>query len=209
MAQRAEDEYKKERTRDECIHQKLQASHSITQHQRNLLNLFKMFKTLAASLVLLAGSAMAMTPNPQTQSLKPRSDYCGTDRKYSLKNHVKKILTRPAEYNIDWYCVNSDTSCCVGSVQGVCMPTGYSCCDTGFYCEPDEQCYLVGNVQYCIKDGNKAEATRTAESHSVGETEGSKSKDDDDDDEDNSAVASTSNRVLLLLPLLGAVAAWL
>ncbi|UPK94115.1 hypothetical protein LCI18_005050 [Fusarium solani-melongenae] len=148
-----------------------------------------MSKTLAASLVLLAGSAMAMTPNPQTQSLKPR------------------------KYNIDWYCVNSDTSCCVGSVQGVCMPTGYSCCDTGFYCEPDEQCYLVGNVQYCIKDGNKAEATRTAESHSVGETEASKSKNkdssDDDDDEDNSAVASTSNRVLLLLPLLGAVAAWL
>ncbi|KAI8658449.1 hypothetical protein NCS55_01121300 [Fusarium keratoplasticum] len=160
-----------------------------------------MSKTLAASLVLLAGSAMAMTPNPQTQSLKPRSDYCGTD-----------------QYNIDWYCVNSDTSCCVGSVQGVCMPTGYSCCDTGFYCEPDEQCYLVGNVQYCIKDGNKAEATRTAESHSVGETEASKGKkkgssddddDDDDDDEENSAMASTSNRVLLLLPLLGAVAAWL
>ena len=178
-----------------------------------------MSKTLAASLVLLAGSAMAMTPNPQTQSLKPRSDYCGTDRKYSfLKIHAEKILTRPAEYNIDWYCVNSDTSCCVGSVQGVCMPTGYSCCDTGFYCEPDEQCYLVGNVQYCIKDGNKAEATRTAESHSVGETEASKGKkkgssddddDDDDDDEENSAMASTSNRVLLLLPLLGAVAAWL
>ncbi|RSL93889.1 hypothetical protein CDV31_014526 [Fusarium ambrosium] len=161
-----------------------------------------MFKTLAASLVLLAGSAMAMTPNPQTQSLKARSDYCGTD-----------------QYNIDWYCINDDTTCCVGSVQGVCMPTGYSCCDTGFYCEPDEQCYLVGSVQYCVKDGNKAEATRTAESHSVGETEASKSKgksksgsdddDDDDDDEDNAAVTSTSNRVLLLLPLLGAVAAWL
>jgi len=49
-----------------------------------------MFKTLAASLVLLAGSAMAMTPNPQTQGLKPRSDYCGTDRKRFLKIHENK-----------------------------------------------------------------------------------------------------------------------
>lgn len=184
-----------------------------------------MSKTLAASLILLAGSAMAMTPNPQTQSLKARSDFCGTDRKHAplVRTHEEYNPDKPVEYSVNWYCVNDDTACCVGSVQGVCMPTGYSCCDTGFYCEPDEQCYLVGNVQYCIKDGDKAEATRTAESHSVGETEASKSRgkskgssssssdddDDDDDDEDNAAVASTSNRVLLLLPVLGAVAAWL
>ncbi|KAJ3507327.1 hypothetical protein NM208_g15973 [Fusarium decemcellulare] len=150
-----------------------------------------MAKTLTASLVLMASAAMAMALNPRSQTLQVRDDMCGTD-----------------QYGVDWYCEGNDTECCVGSTQGVCMPAGYSCCDTGFYCEPDETCYLVDNVQYCVKDGSDAEATRTADSDSVGETSSSKSS-DDDDDEENAAANSVGNKVLVLLPLLGVMAAWL
>ncbi|KAM5342590.1 hypothetical protein ACJ41O_013556 [Fusarium nematophilum] len=194
-----------------------------------------MAKSLAASLLLLSGVAAALTHNPASQSLKSRQDFCGTD-----------------QYGLDWYCVYEDTECCVGSVQGVCMPAGYQCCDTGYYCGPDADCYRDDTTQYCVSSGDSgADATRTAESKSVGETSapedpdedseedpdkdseedpdedseedpkrtsgGSKGKkkkgsssssgDDGDDDESNAAMNAMGSKVMLLLPLLGALAA--
>ncbi|KAM5373383.1 hypothetical protein ACJZ2D_007077 [Fusarium nematophilum] len=157
-----------------------------------------MAKSLAASLLLLSGVAAALTHNPASQSLKSRQDFCGTD-----------------QYGLDWYCVYEDTECCVGSVQGVCMPAGYQCCDTGYYCGPDADCYRDDTTQYCVSSGDSgADATRTAESKTSGGSKGKKKKgsssssgDDGDDDESNAAMNAMGSKVMLLLPLLGALAA--
>lgn len=89
------------------------------------------------------------------------------------------------------------------------MPSGYSCCTTGFYCKPDETCLLDTStgVQNCIS--NDADATRAADSSDAGET-GSKHKSDDDDDDDDSAASVVlSSKTWALLPVLGAMVAWL
>ncbi|KAF4978120.1 hypothetical protein FZEAL_5452 [Fusarium zealandicum] len=161
-----------------------------------------MTKTLAASLLLMAGAAIAMTPNTQSQPLQARSDFCGTD-----------------QFGVDWSCLEGDSECCIGTVQGVCMPVGWSCCTTGFYCEPDEECYLEGGMQYCRNMGSdSSEATRTADADSVGESGSSDSDEEEEEDtsstkkkqqKDNAAANTRGNNVLILLPLVGVLATWL
>ncbi|KAF7548227.1 hypothetical protein G7046_g8752 [Stylonectria norvegica] len=148
--------------------------------------------TLVTCLLLVAG-AMASSHTPR--SLQPREDFCGTD-----------------QYNSDWYCVDDNTECCVGSVQGICMPAGYNCCDTGFYCDPSETCYLDTGIQYCIADGSStSNPTRTADSQTAGKTSSTDSsdKDKDKDDDDSAAVVVSGSITWALMPVLGAMLVWM
>lgn len=86
------------------------------------------------------------------------------------------------------------------------MPAGYKCCDTGFYCEKDEECVLdTGTgLQYCVSsDPDSADATRTASSDSTGSTSAS------GDDDDSAAAEVLGSKTWALLPVLGAMLVWL
>ncbi|KAK7413465.1 hypothetical protein QQX98_007690 [Neonectria punicea] len=148
-------------------------------------------KSLSVSLLFVAGAVATMMPNSQSAGLKGRSEFCGYDTNGN-----------------GWSCLESGDICCWGDQIIGCMPVGYSCCTTGFYCKPDETCLLntKTGVQNCIS--NDADATRTADSSDAGET-GSKSDDDDDDDDDSAASIVLSTKTWALLPVLGAMVAWL
>ena len=97
------------------------------------------------------------------------------------------------------------------------MPSGYTCCDTGYFCDPDEECWINNDtgVQYCVPVGSSgAAATRTAETHSAGQTSsaGDKSKDkskDKSEDDDNAAATLSRSSTWALVPVLGAMIIWL
>ncbi|CAM1508381.1 Fc.00g052290.m01.CDS01 [Cosmosporella sp. VM-42] len=150
---------------------------------------------LSAAFFVLASGVVA---SPRSLlSLEKRTDYCGMD-----------------QYGGQWYCAEDNTECCVGSVQGICMPSGYTCCDTGYFCDPNEECWISNDtgVQYCVPvGGSDADATRTAETHSAGQTSssGDTSKDKDkDDDDDNAALALSVPVIWALMPILGAMIVW-
>lgn len=53
------------------------------------------------------------------------------------------------------------------------MPSGYTCCTTGYFCAPDEECWLNTDTltQYCIASGDGPDATRSAESEGAQQTD--------------------------------------
>lgn len=78
------------------------------------------------------------------------------------------------DFGYDWYCTTTAT-CCPGTWQSTCMPAGYTCCSTGYYCLPDEDCMLdsSGLTQYCVAaDSDGSDATRSAEVEGAQETGG-------------------------------------
>lgn len=84
------------------------------------------------------------------------------------------------------------------------MPTGYTCCSTGYFCQPDEECVLdTGSLtQYCVAaDSDGADATRSAESEGAEQTGGggggNGGSDDDDDDEEDDAVRGAVSVVMM------------
>lgn len=66
------------------------------------------------------------------------------------------------------------------------MPVGYTCCSTGYFCDPDEECVFdtATSTQYCVLEGDGPETTRSAESE--GAKESGADDDDTDGDEDDS-----------------------
>lgn len=74
------------------------------------------------------------------------------------------------------------------------MPSGYTCCTTGYFCQPDEECWLdTGSLtQYCIAaDSDRPDATRSAEMDGAQETGGGDRNGDDDEDDDDKEDGAT------------------
>lgn len=93
------------------------------------------------------------------------------------------------------------------------MPLGYTCCTTGYFCSPDEDCYLdTGTLtQYCIASGDGPDATRSAESEGAQQTDdgggngGNGGSDDDYDDDDDDDVRDGAVRGVVSLATLSLV----